>query len=428
MKNKSNLLQHIQAIITNLIFLSIGILFFIRYESVWIALYVLTVISLTLLGLSQLWTFIKGRKTKSINDYFPMLSSFGFAIFIFVLPMNFFKFVHFVIGWYILINAIIGFINFIVYRRDSLSGASWIFIRSCIDTAFGLALILSPREKLWILSIFAGCYFIFTSLVGVSETIKDMLPDTTKNKVRRHLTISAPVLLAAMIPQRFFFSIKEMIKQNKIQATSDSSHDAVSDLEVFIYLKESGPESLGHVDICFENKIYSYGCHDPLNRELFGTLGDGVLIVAERNGFIQNAIDGDKKTIIGYKICLTDDQKAIIRNRLNSLMTRTVPWKCKAQLAKENNEDQSLCIDYASRVYKSCNSTMYKFTQGKYKTYFVFSTNCVLIADYLIRTPELDLIKISGIVTPGSYISFLNQEYHREKGIVKTIEIYQEKN
>ena len=95
--------------------------------------------------------------------------------------------------------------------------------------------------------------------------------------------------------------------------------DTPADLEVFIYLKESGPESLGHVDISFKNRIYSYGCHDPENRELFGTLGDGVLIVSDRNSFLENAIQNDEKTIIGYKIELTENQKAIIQKKIDNL-------------------------------------------------------------------------------------------------------------
>ncbi|MEG0076249.1 DUF308 domain-containing protein [Anaerorhabdus sp.] len=428
MKNKNTLIPLIQNIIVSLFFLSIGILFFINYETVWIALYILTVIGLTLLGFSQLWSFIKGRKTKSFIDYLPMLSSFGFAIFIFIFPDNFFRFIHVVIGWWILINAIIGYINFIVYRRDSLKGASWIFIKSTIDTAFALTLILSPRSRLWILSIFAGIYFIFYGFVSTGESIKDVLPDNTKNKVRRHLTISAPVLVAAIIPQHFFFSIKQMVKQNIMELDTDAYNDDPADLEVFIYLKESGPESLGHVDISYNNQIYSYGCHDPENRELFGTLGDGVLIVSDRSSFLQNAIDGDGKTIIGYKIQLIDYQKVIIEKRLKELFSRTTEWKSKAQIAMEQNLDVDSCIDYASRVYKNCKASMFKFTQGKFKTYFVFSTNCVLLADYLVRTPELDLIKTSGIVTPGSYISFLNQELAREKSIVINRTIYQKNN
>lgn len=422
---KSEYLRLIQDIVVNLFFLSIGVLFFVRYETVWIIIYILTVITLTLLGLSQLIEIIRSKTPKKLKDYLPVLSSFGFTIFIGLFPVNFFRFVHIVFGWYILINAVIQMIDYYVYRRDSLKGASLLFIKSCIGFVVAISLIFVPRDKLWVLSLVAGIYFIFHAVVSISEDIKDLLPDNTKNKVRKHLSVAAPVLLAAMIPQQFFFSIKGMIKQNKMELDYNPYDDTPADLEVFIYLKESGPESLGHVDISFKNKIYSYGCHDPENRELFGTLGDGVLIVSDRNSFLENAIQNDEKTIIGYKIELTENQKAIIQKKIDNLLARCVEWSCKAKMAYDSGNSMDSCVDYASRVFKTCRAKMYKFIEGKYKTYFVFSTNCVLIADYLIRTQELDLIKISGIVTPGSYISFLNQELLREKSCVIERTVYQ---
>ena len=67
---------------------------------------------------------------------------------------------------------------------------------------------------------------------------------------------------------------------------------------------------------------------------------------------------------------------------------------------------------------------MYKFANGKFKTYFVFSTNCVLLADELLHCKELDLIPIGGIVTPGTYLEFLNTEYLRPGGMVVERTIY----
>lgn len=428
MKIKSEYLRIFQDIVVNLFFLIIGILFFVEYESVWVLIYILTVITLTLLGISQVVEIVKNKTKKKLKDYLPLLSSFGFAIFIALFPINFFRFVHIVFGWYILINAIIQMIDYYVYRRDSLKGASLRFFESIFAFMVSISLIFVPRDKLWFLSIAAGVYFVFYAIVTLSEDLKDLLPDNTRNKVRKHLSVSAPVLLAALIPQQFFFSIKEMIKQNKMKLDTNPSDDSPADMEVFIYLKENGPESLGHVDISFNDKIYSYGCHDPENRELFGTLGDGVLIVSDRNKFLENAINNDEKTIVGYKIELTDSQKNILKNRIQSLLDRCVEWSCKAKLAFDEGKSMEDCIDYASRVFKTCRAKMYKFSQGKFRTYFVFSTNCVLLADYLIRTEDLDLIKISGVVTPGSYISFLNQELLREKSSVIKRTIYQKES
>lgn len=423
-KKKFSLIQNIAL---GVFFIIIGILFFVRFESIWYLLYLFTILALLFLSLTKTFELVFKKKYKNWLEYLPILSSLGFSMFIWLFPTNFYKFVHIVIGFWILLNGIIGFINYYVYRRDSLKGANWIFTRSTIDLIISLSLILVPQKKLWFLSYIAGVYFIFYGIVGISENVKDLLSDSAKNKVRLHLSISTPVIICALIPQRFYFDINNMIKKQHVQVDSDAVEEYTSDLEIFIYLKAYGPESLGHVDICFNNTIYSYGCHDPENRELFGTLGDGVLIVSNRNSFLQNAINGDDKTIISYRFNLTENQKIILTNRINELMDRTIPWSCKAKIAEDNNLKTSQINDYASRVYKSCHANMYKFTQGKFKTYFVFSTNCVLLADALICTKDLDLIKTSGIVTPGSYIAFLNQEFSRENSYVSNRVIYRKK-
>lgn len=422
---KSETWRIIQNILINVCFLSIGLLFFVDYEAVWFIIYILTIAAMTLITISQATDFIKKKKPMKFKELIPGLSSFCFGLFIVMFPLNFSRFIHIVLGWYIFINAMIQMIDYTVYRRDSLKGASLQFVKSIIGFAVALSLIFVSSDRLWLLSVIIGSYFILHAIIAIMEDVKDLLPDNTQNKVRKHLTMSAPVLLAALIPQRFFFSLRDMTKQHKITVDFDPNDDDVADLEVFIYLKESGPESFGHVDICFENKIYSYGCHDPENRNLYGTLGDGVLIVANRNAFLSNAIHNEDKTIIGYNIKLTESQKTIIKQKIEKLMLRAEKWSSKAEIADQNNEPNELFNDYASRIYKTCKAKMVKFSSGKFKTYFVFSTNCVLLADYLIRTNDLDLIKVSGIVTPGAYISFLNQEFKRQKSSVINRTIYQ---
>ena len=44
--------------------------------------------------------------------------------------------------------------------------------------------------------------------------------------------------------------------------------------------------------------------------------------------------------------------------------------------------------------------------------------------DYLIRNKEINLIEMSGIITPGTYINFLYQLYLDPSSIVKGIKIY----
>ncbi len=68
---------------------------------------------------------------------------------------------------------------------------------------------------------------------------------------------------------------------------------------------------------------------------------------------------------------------------------------------------------------------MFKFSKGKFRTYFISSTNCVMLADELIRNRDLTLINLSGLVTPGAYLSFLNTEYLKPNSAVISRTLYE---
>ena len=149
----------------------------------------------------------------------------------------------------------------------------------------------------------------------------------------------------------------------------------------------------------------------------FGTLGDGVLIRAEEKKFISYSAAGEDRTIVAYGITLTKAQEDILQERIDDLMARAVPWNCAA-------ETDVNAHDYVSRVWKNTGCQLYKFTKGKFRTYFVASTNCVLLADTLIRSKQLHLVTPGGFITPGAYLAFLNDAYQRKEGNVKERKIY----
>ena len=188
------------------------------------------------------------------------------------------------------------------------------------------------------------------------------------------------------------------------------------DLWVYFYLKDTGMEIFGHVDIAYKDTIYSYGCHDPHNRRLMGTLGDGVLIVSDRESFIRTNAEVDHKIVLGYGLYLKEKEKAVLEEKIQGLMARTTPWHCDAELYKDDT-----IHDYASRMWKGTHCQFYKFTEGKFHTYFVASTNCVLLADTLIRNKELSLVTLTGFIAPGAYLTFLNQEYKAGRIAARTI-------
>ena len=414
-------LSSASSFLTGLFFILIGILLLSEYTSFWLLVWVLLIVAFLWMGFNELILYRRTQRQKTQLLKAALL--IGLVVIIAGWPKLFFRFLHIVIGWWALFSGIIQFLCFHVCRRDCTKGTYVTFLKGTIDLIFAAMLILRPFNKLWIVSSLAGAYLIFYGAITALEALKDLLSQNLSIRIRKHLRISVPVLLSALIPQRVFLSINALIKTQKLIPDDPTRHSHNTDLEVFIYLKESGPESLGHVDIAFQDQIYSYGCHDPHHRRLFGTLGDGVLIVADRDTFLHHALKSEDKTIISYGLTLSEQQRATLQQRIDQMMARTVAWKPDAQLQYEAQEEVS-ARDYASRVWQGTRAKMFKFTAGQFKTYFVFSTNCVLLADELLHCPQLDLIPISGIVTPGTYLEFLNTEYLRPGGIVTQRTVY----
>ena len=147
-------------------------------------------------------------------------------------------------------------------------------------------------------------------------------------------------------------------------------------------------------------------------------------MVSDREAFLKHALKSEDKTIISYGLTLNEEQKKRLRQRIDAMMERAYTWRPDAQLLAEGEPIEGEAKDYASRVRNATRAHMYKFANGKFKTYFVFSTNCVLLADELLHCKELDLIPIGGIVTPGTYLEFLNAEYLRPSGMVVERTVY----
>ena len=83
--------------------------------------------------------------------------------------------------------------------------------------------------------------------------------------------------------------------------------------------------------------------------------------------------------------------------------------------------------DYAISLIKETNAKFYKFKKSSYKTYFLLSTNCVKLVDEILGAYGSDLIKINGVITPGSYYAFLEKELKKENSNVISKQIYTKK-
>ena len=71
----------------------------------------------------------------------------------------------------------------------------------------------------------------------------------------------------------------------------------------------------------------------------------------------------------------------------------------------------------ANKIYKHANGKFYRFTKGKYKTFFVLRTNCATCVDNIFNAIGTKIINLEGIISPGTYYSYLEKEYHKKNSI-----------
>ena len=79
-------------------------------------------------------------------------------------------------------------------------------------------------------------------------------------------------------------------------------------------------------------------------------------------------------------------------------------------------------------LQKKTRAKFYKFKQTSYKTYFLLFTNCVKLVDNVLGVTGSDLLKLNGVITPGTYYDFLEKEYKRKNSNVISKSIYTKYN
>ena len=65
---------------------------------------------------------------------------------------------------------------------------------------------------------------------------------------------------------------------------------------------------------------------------------------------------------------------------------------------------------------------------GKYKVFFVLKNNCGSFVKNILKIVGTDVLKIYGVITPGTFYDFLEREYVKKNSIVVKKKIYNKYN
>ena len=287
-----------------------------------------------------------------------------------------------------------------------------------------IPILCAPLKNIEIVLTILGIYILFLSLTYLFDFIRYTTPEKTQNKLKRRIRITLPVFIEAIIPYQVLNEINALVDEKQEFYVQTKKEKQTVDMTIFIHTAQNGFNRIGHVDICYKDNVISYGNYDNASFKLFETIGDGVLFTTKKEKYIPFCIKHSKKTLFSFGIHLNNLQKKNIENYLEELYKNTYEWYPPIVTDTKKKKEYS---DYSSCLYKETNAKFYKFKSGKFKKYFVMGSNCCLLADSIIGKSGTNILKMNGMITPGTYYEYLNKEFQRKNSMVITKEIYNEK-
>lgn len=331
-----------------------------------------------------------------------------------------------VIGIYQIFHASINLVTYVLYRKNKIRPRFRFLLDGLVLVFLGGTSLLSSTGNSVFQLFVLGAYFF---LYGVSNIRDGFLfeEEIGKNHLKRRVRISLPIVLAALIPASTLAKINKFMQEN-----ADEREDIhlgmvksgkTAELEIFIHTAETSLFSaIGHVDICYQGRVISYGNYDPSSETLFGMVGDGVLYFCDRDKYIDLCKRESQKTLFGYGIDLTPEMEKAVQKKLAELKQLTIPWEPSADkiMTGDGKEDYT----YAYKIRHETDGELYKFIKSKFKSYFVLSTNCVLLADTIVGQAGTDILSPKGFIAPGTYQAYLNREFEKPNSIVVSKHVY----
>ena len=355
---------------------------------------------------------VQGKKEKLI----PLFINIGFGLLFLLDPELPTSIVVIAFGLYVCITGVSHFITYIYYRKENVSGRLAFLISSLVLVFVAITFIISPLIHAQQMTIICAIYMLYLGIKFMTRSMRELLSEDRKNSLKRRIRVSLPIFMEALAPRMVLEFVNERLEQKD---DTIYPQDIPSPLYVFVHVSKQGFGAIGHVDLCYDGEVIAYGAYDDASNHLMGALGDGVLFTMnDKEAYLDFCLQDDPTSaIFEYNLYLDDVQKQRVQETIESFKKRLIPWQPPYLENKEAD-------DYASRLYKRAHASFYKFKKGQFKYYFVMTTNCVLLADHIIGKSGIDIINMNGIITPGTYYTYLEEESLKENSRVLKKEIY----
>jgi uncharacterized membrane protein HdeD (DUF308 family) len=371
----------------------------------------------------------KRKKAKLITA----VSNIAIGIVIMVLPALSFSLAAYLLAAYLLFNAASKLADFMIAKLEHQPGHFTSLIAFAFYMVF-VGLLAGSGAGTDAFLVISGVYCILFGAETLSDLITLVVPQNVKNDLKRHIRIMPPVFISTFLPLGTLRYINEYISVNdKLpEFSGDERGDGLPpDIEIMVHVSNNGSGKVGHLDLYFGGEVISYGNHDNASHRLFGAIGDGVMFTADKETYLGFSVDHDRQIIFSYGLRLTPDQLDAVQKEVDELKSLAVPWKPPYQLACEEKGEKNVKLtdfhDYCSELWHGTHADFYKFRSGRFRTYSILSTNCVLLTDEILGKAGTDIVCISGVSSPGIYFDYLEKLYMTQKTMVISKTIYDRK-
>lgn len=387
-------------------------------------------------GLHQIIKLLRedGKRKQNIISGFITA---GIGLVMVFLPGMTLQILTFIFSLYVLIMGAVKLIDLIGSIKHSGNDIAADMAAVLFFAVFGIIMLFGSFYDGRTLSIIIGIYCIMFGVSELGDFIREIMPERIKRAYHRKVRVSLPLIVTTFLPFSTLKNYQQRLDSREIDIESLLKEEKSLDkkekpnIRVLIHVSDDGVGVVGHCDLCIGNTVLSYGNYDASSERLFGAIGDGVLFLADAKTYIEYGIKNDNQMIFSYGLRLTEEQYKRVGQKIKRLLNIAYPWKPPFQVAVEGgdkNAELSRFKDYCSRLWDGTKADFYKFRTGRFKTYCVMSTNCVLLVDSILAKAGTDIIKIVGIISPGAYYDYLQKEYSLENGIVVSREIYSKYN
>ncbi len=335
---------------------------------------------------------------------------------------------------WLLLLSISSFISFAQYREEKETASFHYFLGGVANIGFAMLFIVRSTDPVLNSIHMLGVYCILLGGSLFLDFLSVAIPSRYLNRLKHSVRITPPVFLTFLLPQAMLNGVNEFFKEQRDDTLPFKAENAPSALageavnvEVFIHVSKSLAGTAGHVDLSVDGTIYCYGAYDKQQSKKYGGIaGEGVVYeVHDKEKYLQFCKTLNHETLFGFGLVLSEGELAKMKAALAEVMQRTTPWRCPSQQAAhgERPEPPESFVDFPSRLANKVDVRFYKFKRGSYKHYWMLGTNCVTFADDLLKASGMKTL-ITGIITPGTYYTFLNAEFLKGSSVVVKREVY----